>query len=344
MSAQQAEVLELDRLQRAAGGALEDLELTDGLALDRGLREILDTGTAAVPGILRRAVRSGVVLLAVVLLCGLTEEVSGALGAEQSFSGAEIAGALAVTAAAVADVHALVGLGREALDSLWNFSKVLLPTVTAAVAASRTPGRAAARQLATMLLPDVLLTLIDRLLLPLVYAYVAACTAYAALGNEGLRRVAELIRWAVRSMLTGVLLSFVGYLTVSGVIAGNTDAMALKAAKLTISGMVPVVRISPMRRRRLCWRERACYGMRRAYLGCWGCWPCASCPFSNWAYTTLSIRWLRPWREPSPADDMGLIDRIGGAFGLVLGMTGAGALLLLVSMVSAVTAAAGGGV
>ena len=33
-----------------------------------------------------------------------------------------------------------------------------------------------------------------------------------------------------------------------------------------------------------------------------------------------------------------LIDAIGGAFGLVLGMTGAGALLLLVSLVSAVSA------
>ena len=38
----------------------------------------------------------------------------------------------------------------------------------------------------------------------------------------------------------------------------------------------------------------------------------------------------------------GLIDQIGGAFGLVLGMTGACALLLLISMVSAVTAATGG--
>ena len=33
----------------------------------------------------------------------------------------------------------------------------------------------------------------------------------------------------------------------------------------------------------------------------------------------------------------GLIDQIGSAFGLVLGMTGASALLLLVSMVSAVS-------
>ena len=34
----------------------------------------------------------------------------------------------------------------------------------------------------------------------------------------------------------------------------------------------------------------------------------------------------------------GLIDQISGAFGLVLGMTGACALLLLISLVSAVTA------
>ena len=33
-----------------------------------------------------------------------------------------------------------------------------------------------------------------------------------------------------------------------------------------------------------------------------------------------------------------LVDAIGSAFGLVLGMTGAGALILLVSLVSAVTA------
>ena len=34
-----------------------------------------------------------------------------------------------------------------------------------------------------------------------------------------------------------------------------------------------------------------------------------------------------------------LIDAIGSAFGLVLGMTGAGALVLLVSLVSAISAA-----
>jgi stage III sporulation protein AE len=75
-----------------------------------------------------------------------------------------------------------------------------------------------------MMFSDFLLTLIDRLLLPLVYIYIAALTAYAAIGNEGLKRVAGAIRWAVTTVLTVVLLAFVGYLTVSGVIAGSADA------------------------------------------------------------------------------------------------------------------------
>ncbi len=41
------------------------------------------------------------------------------------------------------------------------------------------------------------------------------------------------------------------------------------------------------------------------------------------------------------ARDAGLIDSIGGAFGLVLGMTGSCALLLIISMVSAITAVSG---
>ena len=65
--------------------------------------------------------------------------------------------------------------------------------------------------------------------------------AYAAVGNEGLKRIAGTLKWVVTSILTVVLLVFVGYLTVSGVIAGSTDAVTVKAAKFTMSSLVPVV-------------------------------------------------------------------------------------------------------
>lgn len=100
-----------------------------------------------------------------------------------------IVGALAITAVAVSDAHALIGMGKETLENLELFSKVLLPTVTAAAAAAGSPSGAVARQLATMLFSDVLITLVNRLLLPLVYTYIAACVAYAAIGNDGLKRL-----------------------------------------------------------------------------------------------------------------------------------------------------------
>ena len=341
---QQAAALELDELQDAASSELSGLDLSEGVDLNEGLTEILDTGSGAVPGILRKAVRSGVLLLAVVVLCALVEELSKSVGSSGELDAGALVGALAVTAVAVADVHALVGMGREALEQMGGFSKVLLPTITAAAAASGAPGGAAARQLATMLFSDVLLTLIERLLLQMVYAYVAACTAYAALGNEGLKRVADLLKWAVRSILTGVLLTFVGYLTVSGVIAGSADAMTLKAAKLTISGMVPVVGgiLSDAAETVL-----AGAGILRNTVGVFGMLGVlALCvvPFLQLGVHYLVYKLTAALAATVSGGRMSaLIDRIGGAFGLVLGMTGASALLLLVSLVSAITVTMGGG-
>ena len=341
---QQAAALELDELQDAASSELSGLDLSEGVDLNEGLTKILDTGSGAVPGILRKAVRSGVLLLAVVVLCALVEELSKSVGSSGELDAGALVGALAVTAVAVADVHALVGMGREALEQMGGFSKVLLPTITAAAAASGAPGGAAARQLATMLFSDVLLTLIERLLLPMVYAYVAACTAYAALGNEGLKRVADLLKWAVRSILTGVLLTFVGYLTVSGVIAGSADAVTLKAAKLTISGMVPVVGgiLSDAAETVL-----AGAGILRNTVGVFGMLGVlALCvvPFLQLGVHYLVYKLTAALAATVSGGRMSaLIDRIGGAFGLVLGMTGASALLLLVSLVSAITVTMGGG-
>ncbi|MEG2118967.1 MAG: stage III sporulation protein AE, partial [Pseudoflavonifractor sp.] len=236
----QADVLDLHGLELAAEDAGVGLALTPNINFDEGLQTILDTGSGEIFGIVRKALRSGTLLLVIVLLCGLADGMHEGLGGG-SLDVVALAGALAVTAVAVSDVNSLIGLGRKALDNMELFSKVLLPTITAAAAAGGSPGGAVARQLATMLFSDVLMTLISRLLLPLVYAYIAVSTAYAALGNEGLKRIGGMLKWLVTSILTAVLLVFVSYLTVTGVVAGTADAVTIKAAKFTVSSVVPVV-------------------------------------------------------------------------------------------------------
>ena len=312
--AAQSEALDLDALQDAAGGYLPDGALEAGISLDEGLQTILNTGSGQISGVVRKAVRSGVLLLTVVLLCGLAEGLYGGMGVSQTTDVVAIVGALAITAVAVADANSLIGMGREALEQMETFSKILLPTITAAAAAAGSPSGAVARQLAT-------------------------CVAYAAVGNEGLKRIAGTLKWVVTSILTVVLLVFVGYLTVSGVIAGSTDAVTVKAAKFTMSSLVPVVGgiLSDAAETVL-----AGAGILKNAVGVFGMLAvlcmCVA-PFLQLGIHYLTYKVTSALSATvSSGRVAGLIDQIGGAFGLVLGMTGASALLLLISMVSAITA------
>ena len=88
---------------------------------------------------------------------------------------------------------------------------------------------------------QLLLELMERLILPLTFAWVAASTASAALGNPGLQRAAALLKRAATATLTLLLSGFVLCLTVTGAVAGNADALTQKAAKTALSGLVPVV-------------------------------------------------------------------------------------------------------
>ena len=246
--------------------------------------------------------------------------------------------ALAITAISVSDVYSLIGMGRQVLEQLETFAKILLPTMAAVTVASGSPGAAAARQMATMLFSNVLMSVINSLLLPLVYGYIAACVAHAALGNEGLKRLAGVLKWVVTSVLTVLLLAYVGYLTVSGVVAGTADTVAVKAAKFTVSSMVPVVGgiLSDAAETVL-----AGAGILKNAVGVFGMLVILSMcivPFLHLGVHYLAYK-LTAALVATVADNRisGLIDSIGGAFGLILGMTGASALLLLVSMVSAVS-------
>ena len=49
------------------------------------------------------------------------------------------------------------------------------------------------------------------------------------------------MKWTMTWALKWVLYIFTGYIGITGVISGTVDASAIKAAKIGISGMVPVV-------------------------------------------------------------------------------------------------------
>ena len=324
----------LDELWSAA----EEYGVERQQGLDQGISNLFQDMADQGSILLKRSVKVGVQLLTVVLLCGLAE---GACGQKSAMTATKMAGALAVTALSVSNMDAMIGLGRETIGKMSSFSDLLLPVMAALTAATGRVSSAAVRQGATVLFTQMLIHTIDRLLIPLLYAYIAACCAYAAVGNEGLKKLSAVLKGAVTTILTTILLAFVGYLTMSGAIAGSADAAAVKATKMAISRAIPVVGgiLADASESVLVGA-----GVLRGTVGVAGLLAVlAICigPFLQLAFHYLTYK-LAAALTGTVADPRlsGLLDSIGSAFGLVLGMTGSCALLLLFSVVSTVTAVA----
>lgn len=333
---QQEEALEIDELERAARNAGGTAEY--GQSLDEGLTDLINTGTEAAGGIVRSALRSGVLLMAVVLLCGFGETMYETVG-KGKWPVISLVGTLAIAAVAVTDVNSMLGLGRSTIENMTDFANVLLPTVAAVTAATGAVTGAAVRQMAAVLFSDLLVNLINSLLIPLLYAYLAVSIAHSALGNEGLKRLGAMLKWAVTTVLTTVMLAFVAYLSISGVVAGTTDAATVKATKFAISGAIPVVGgiLSDAAETIL-----ASAGVLRGTVGVFGMVTILGIcllPLLQMAVHYLMYKLVAVLAAAVGSGRISaLVDQIGTAFGLMLGMTGACCLLLLVSLVSSVTA------
>ena len=320
----------------------EDYGVSQDTGLEGGLSQLVVQGLEQLKALAGRSIATGVKLLAVVLVCGLAQ--SAALpGQQEGVQAAELAGALAITALTMTDVAAMIGLGRETLRRMDDFAQALLPVMAALTAATGRVSGAAVGQGVTVLFSQLLLDAMDGLLIPLIDGYVAVSCAWAAVDSPGLKKLGELMKGAAALILTGLLLAFVGYLTASGAIAGSVDAAAVKTAKLAISRAIPVVGgiLADASETVL-----AGAGVLRGTVGTVGMLVVlAICltPFLHLGLHYLVYKAAAALcaliAQPRLS---GLIDALGGAFGMVLGMTGAGALVLLVSVASALTAVGGG--
>lgn len=306
-----------------------------------GSAAILQTESSSLPQLMRGALKAGGALVAVALLYGMSR------GARESLGGGELcpermAACLAVCVISVGDVSALMGLGEATLERMDSFSKLLLPTVTAACAITGQGAAAAARQSAVLLFLTLLLTLARTLILPLIYGYIAASTAQAVLGNDGLGRVAGVLRWAATAALSLLLTAFVLSLSITAAVGGNADVAVRKAAKTALSGMVPVVGgiLSDAAETLV-----AGAGVLRGTVGVVGL--LAVLAICVGPFLRLGVHYLVYKCAAAVCATMeggvvaGLIDAMAGAFALILGMTAGGGAMLYVALLTSIQAVGG---
>lgn len=328
-----------DALPPEAGELLEGIDPTDVQGFGSGVGRILERMGAQAGEILRQRVRGAASVLLVVVLCGAVDGFCQGTGSGRAAVFLPMAGALSVTMAAAGSLDSLIGLGAETIGELNIFSKALLPTLAAATAAAGAVTAAAFQQVTTVFLADLLMELIDGLLMPLVYLYIGTLTAACCLPENRLGAIAEGLKKVITWILTTALLLFTVYLSVTRVIAGTADGAAVKMTKAAISGAVPVVGgiISEAAETVL-----AGAGLLKNTVGVFG--MLAILAVCAYPFLQLGIQYLLYKLTAFLAAAVGapglcrLIDGLGGAFGLVLGMTGSCALLLLISVLSSVAA------
>ncbi len=175
-------------------------------------------------------------LIAVSLLGSLVNVLPGS-----SLQVTELAGSIAVAGILLKSSNTLIQLGMDTVRELSEYGKLLTPVLTAALAAQGGATSSAALYSGTILFNTVLSALITSILTPLIYIFLCLATAKSAIGADILGKLQDFVKWLMTWSLKIMLYVFTGYIGITGVVSGTTDAAALKAAKLTISGVVPVV-------------------------------------------------------------------------------------------------------
>jgi len=154
---------------------------------------------------------------------------------------AEFVGAIAVGLLLMQPANVMIKLGTETIIELSEYGKLLLPVISAALAAQGGTTTSASLYAGTAVFSSALSILISKLLVPMLYIFLFLSIACCAIREEVLQNIRNLIKWAISWCLKIILYVFTGYMSITGVVSGSVDASAIKAAKLAISGMVPVV-------------------------------------------------------------------------------------------------------
>lgn len=218
---------------------LGDIDISSEIELGESLIRIVEKTeserTQAVKSTISTLARVTVVLL----FCGCAAGFGSASRLPSPIL--PMAGALGVTAVIYGDLHGLMSLCLETIDSMDIFSASMMPVMASALTISGAPATAALTYGATMFVFDLTVSIITGLLVPAVSGYIAVITVNAAIGNDMLSRMASFLKWVVSGILKILLTGFVAYITISGTVSHGLDNGAVKTAKFALSGSIPVV-------------------------------------------------------------------------------------------------------
>jgi len=246
----------------------------------------------------------------------------------------EVVSAVAISAAAAGNVNTFIGMAERAISSVNDFSKVLFPTLAASVAAAGSPTGAVVRHSASVFFSSICVSVINSVLIPLIYTYLAASTANAAIDNAPTGKICSFLEWLISGALKVMLTVFLAYISISGFIASTADMAGVKTIS-AISSAVPVVggilsnaTGAVLTGAKVLKNSIGIFGLISVISICLT--PCLVLGINYLTFKGASAL-LSPMCELKSNE---LVGKIGTAFGMMLAITASCALLLFIAIIS----------
>ena len=272
--------------------------------------------------------RTGGILLCVCVLVSLADTLDLGSRAPPYITFAAVA---VIGTATISDLRSYLSLGTETLQTLSDYSHVLLPVLSSAAAASGAAGSAAAKYAATAVCMDVLLSVARNVLVPCVCGYAALSVADAAVGNEILKTAKKIMKTVCTALLSAVCVAFTAWLSLTGVVTGTADALAARVTKTAVSAALPVVGS-------ILSDAASTLAAAAGTIGIFGLLAVAAICLPP--VLTLGVRFFVYKLTAAVCECVAdkrfseLISNLGTAFALLLAINGAGAMMLFLSLYS----------
>ena len=326
-----------DSIPESAKKNMSGLKVMDSLELQNASDTVKRALQNEGESIFKSALKSGYTIIITVMLCSLGEAISYG-GNEKVKNCTSLAATAVIMTASLGNIKTFIGLGATLLDEINTFSKTLLPTIAASAAASGAITSSSAKYAVSALFMDILITAFRNIIVPLIYGYAAASMAGAAFGKAGLKSAADLIKWAVTTIMTLLVGVFTAYLGLTGLISSTTDATAAKITKTAISAL-PVVGgiISDA-----AGTVAGAASMLKNAVGIFGFTAiCAVCivPILKLLSHYIVYKGTAALVSSVAEDNITkLLESMSTAFGMILGAVGASVLMFFISVLSSLKA------
>lgn len=175
-------------------------------------------------------------VIIIVLITGVLQSIT-----EFSVNTIRLITSVAIGIILLGPTNTLIQLGAATVTELSDYGKLLLPVMTAAMAAQGGITTSASLYTGTVFFVALLTAIVAKVIIPAVYIYLCFCIASCAVEQDIIKKFKDFVKWGMTWILKIILYVFTGYISITGVISGVVDASSLKAAKLTLSGVVPIV-------------------------------------------------------------------------------------------------------